>query len=413
MFGIKTWLRYHVYMDLFVPYKVWQIRRKKKISVVFLLSELPVWKTERLYLSMKRHARFCAVIAITPTLEVENAHLKVIEYCKEKSYDYIVLDVNKKIVDQVDGDIIFYTKPYQSNYYPCHRIWANKRSLFCYVYYAFHSVLEEWTLNEPLFLHSWIYFFENESTATEFASKMKNRGKNLCVTGIPFMDELNDSKKNVSDFWQFYDGRKRVIYAPHHTIADPVHPVMPGISYSTFLDYAEYMLELAERYRQQIVVAFKPHPSLRMKLNSVWGKEKTDAYYDRWSTLENTQLSTGKYLGLFFHSDAMIHDCGSFTMEYLYTSNPVMYLVKETDEVHTQNLTQFAAEAYDCHYKGRTKDDVENFIREVVINGNDILRSKREGFYQEALLPPNGRSACENIIDCILGGYQIEKNDVH
>ena len=55
-----------------------------------------------------------------------------------------------------------------------------------------------------------------------------------------------------------------------------------------------------------------------------------------WESLSNAQLETGKYVDLFMTSDAMIHDCGSFTIEYHYTLKPVMYLVK--GEEHTKMM---------------------------------------------------------------------------
>ena len=37
------------------------------------------------------------------------------------------------------------------------------------------------------------------------------------------------------------------------------------------------------------------------------------------------------YISWFKHSDAMIHDCGSFRCEYLYTSKPACYLANRTN----------------------------------------------------------------------------------
>ena len=80
--------------------------------------------------------------------------------------------------------------------------------------------------------------------------------------------------------------------------------------------------------------------------------------------------------------------------------NPVMYLVR--DENHTVNMIPYAKEAFNLHYKGTSVADIEQFILNV-INEIDPLKEKRKEFKQQHLMPPNGRSACENIIDSILG----------
>ena len=139
---------------------------------------------------------------------------------------------------------------------------------------------------------------------------------------------------------------------------------------------------------------------MRNSLKRVWGEEKTEAYYQRWEKPGYSHVEQGNYLALFKHSDALIHDCGSFTVEYMYMDNPVMYLVR--DESHAVNMIPYAREAYGLHYKARGKEDIERFIQNV-IDGNDPLKEKRAAFKERYLLPPNGRSACENIIRSILG----------
>src|SRR5699024_801734 len=103
--------------------------------------------------------------------------------------------------------------------------------------------------------------------------------------------------------------------------------VKNALSYSTFLDYAEFILQLANDYKDEIQIAFKPHPNLRGKLNDVWGVEKTNTYFQKWKCLSNGQVEDGGYIDLFATSDAMIHDSGSFVIEYLYTKKPVQFLI--------------------------------------------------------------------------------------
>ena len=160
------------------------------------------------------------------------------------------------------------------------------------------------------------------------------------------------------------------------------------------------MLEMRDKYRDKVYFVFKPHPSLRNKLYEYWGAEKTEAYYSRWENPGVSHIEEGKYLSLFKHSDAMIHDCGSFTIEYLYTGLPVMYLVR--GESHTDNMIPYAKEAFDLHYKGFTRVDIERFIKDVIA-GKDPRAEERRVFYEKNLLPPHGKTACENIINAILG----------
>ena len=160
------------------------------------------------------------------------------------------------------------------------------------------------------------------------------------------------------------------------------------------------MLHLADKYKEDISIVFKPHPLLMTKLYQVWGQERTDDYYARWAYGKNTQLVTGDYISLFINSDAMIHDCGSFTIEYLYTKKPVMYLIN--DEHHSDQLNEFDKMAFNLHYKGRCEDDIESFINNV-IKGIDKMKNERLKFYDDYLIPPNGTSASDNIIHAILG----------
>lgn len=75
-----------------------------------------------------------------------------------------------------------------------------------------------------------------------------------------------------------------------------------------------------------------------------------------------------------------------------------MYL---NSHIQEETLNKFAYNGYLVHYKGKTILDIENFINDV-IDGKDINREKRDNYFNNYLLPPNGKSACDNIIDNIL-----------
>ena len=222
--------------------------------------------------------------------------------------------------------------------------------------------------------------------------------KNLVSTGFPSIDDLISAPK--IDPWKRQQKRKkRIIYAPHHSIGN-LHA--EGIAYSTFLELGELILNLAIKYKDETQWVFKPHPRLYDKLLTIWGKEKTDSYYRSWEELDNAQIEEGVYADLFKTSDAMIHDCSSFTIEYLTTKKPVMYLTHRENDHHQDNMLPYARRAFELHYKGFTKQLIEEFVNNV-INGVDPLKSEREKYFEECLLPPHGKTACENIINAILG----------
>ena len=115
--------------------------------------------------------------------------------------------------------------------------------------------------------------------------------------------------------------------------------------------------------------------------------------------MPNCQLEESSYVDLFLTSDAMIHDCGSFTTEYLFTKKPVMYLIKNNDFI--SKFSTFGLMSFNNHYHGRTEDDVRNFIESVVINGNDTMREQREDFFNKYLAPNGGKMPSERIIETI------------
>lgn len=380
----------------FIPYKVYKLRKKKCIRVLFCVSELSPWKTEELFVEMQKHPRFEVILGLFTSTEVPYARKQLEEYCQEKKYNYV--DLDKIDMKSLRADIIFYQKPYINWAYPPQmQIKHHLYALFCYVNYAFHSMMEDWAFNLELYHYVWQVYYENNLIVEERRPFLPIKGRNVVVTGLPIQDRLNIKADDVEDPWKDKTGKRRIIYAPHHTLPG-MH--LKGIDFSTFLEYHDFMLELAEKYKDEVCFAFKPHPILYKNLLELWGKERTDSYYNRWRFLENCQLETGSYVGLFMHSDAMIHDCCSFTIEYHYTKNPVLYLIK--DEHHADNLGILSRTAFDLHYKAKTRNGIERFVQDV-IHDVDPLKNKREEFFNETLMPPYGKTACKNIINSILG----------
>lgn len=395
---VKVWDRIadEWYIHVTVPYLVCRIRKKKeKIRFLFLLTELASWKTEMLYIAMAKHPRFEPIIGVTNNRQNIGAEQILVKYLIKKGYPYLWIDENENLISQTHADIITFQKPYPGHRYPKHLAWNNRRAIYCCFGYGFRTTLGAWAwlMNQRYYYIGFRTFFENQSVLNDYRPLFNVRGNRLVATGIPMMDQLICPASKYPNPWKNNDSRKRIIYAPHHSIGDVKGDL------STFLKYNEFMLKLADKYHDKVVFAFKPHPVLYTKLLKCWGQERTDRYYNEWKSRENCQFENGVYDGLFKHSDGLIHDCSAFTIEYQYSQRPALYLLRL--ENNYSNLTSLGTDSYKLHYKAINESQIVGFIQNV-INGVDPLKDAREQFYKTQLLPPHGKSACENIINAIL-----------
>jgi CDP-glycerol glycerophosphotransferase (TagB/SpsB family) len=190
---------------------------------------------------------------------------------------------------------------------------------------------------------------------------------------------------------------KRIIWAPHHTI-----DFREGLGYSNFLRYHQIMLDIAENYKDKIQIAFKPHPLLKVKLSKheEWGKQRTHNYYLTWENLDNGQLETDDYVDLFNTSDAMIFDSASFLAEYLYCGKPSLFTFSDSNT--KDRFNEFGKLALEQHYHAYNETQIMDFIENVVCAGKDIKKENRKVFYHKHLIPPNDKTASENIYNEII-----------
>lgn len=387
------------YYRLKQNYRIRDIRKKERIRVLFVIAELGSWKTEILYLAMLNHPRFEPLLGVTTSQEVSGSKAKLIDYLIKKGYFYIDIDSIAHNIQNINPDIIFYYKPYVSSYPSGLFIEKNRKPVVCQINYAFNQGGTAEPYLHQIRKYAWREFVENRLVLETMTSLKGVYTGNKVVTGTPMQDILLLPKDNFEDPWKDKTGRKRIIYAPHHSLKGTNGGF---IEYSTFLENGDFILELAKKYSDRVTWAFKPHPTLYPKLVNLWGKEKTDAYYNAWVNLGIGQLELGEYVGLFKHSDAMIHDSCSFIAEYMYTHKPVMFLEKKHRTADEMLLGEFGYSSYKLHYHGQNFKQIKDFVDDV-INYRDPNMEQRTTFFDEYLLPPNGKTACENIINEILG----------
>lgn len=119
-----------------------------------------------------------------------------------------------------------------------------------------------------------------------------------------------------------------------------------------------------------------------MEKEENWGKAKTRNYLRKWSDRDNCQIIYGDYVDLFKHSDALVHDSGSFTLEYLCLNKPVAYTYNTS--AYMSRFNNIGKQAIDLHYKIGNNFEFEEYIINV-IQGNDNLENKRRDFNANTL----------------------------
>lgn len=407
--------KYNVWWDVHVEayvgkyYRICNIQRLKKrhsnspLKVLFLVFDLDTWKTQALYWAMVDDLRFSPQVMIERSNEASEGYERLRNYLKNGKYNF--LESNGRQIKEIMPipDIIFYQKPYLSNI-PNHLQYKNNRnSLYCFCNYAMHVICQKWAYDMTLLNNCWQIFAENKSFKDEMLTLLGKKALNYQVTGVPIMDEWSKRSKYILDPWKGGGNKKRIIWAPHHTLGNSEY-----INYSTFLRYAEFMLLIANRYKETVQIAFKPHPVLYGKLTTLWGKTKTDEYYRKWAEGENTQLAEGEYFGLFNYSDAIIHDCASFIVEYAYVCRPGLYLIEtESSKINrASSLHEYARKAFDLYDFGYSEQDIRSFVDCIVSGIPDTKKKARKKYLEENLLPPEGKSACINIMNSICSALE-------
>lgn len=242
-------------------------------------------------------------------------------------------------------------------------------------------------------------------------------GKNAAFSGYAKMDSFYERRKysetEIRNLWKIPEGRdvaemKRVIIAPHHSIAG-----YADILFSTFPKNAFFLLYLAKKYQDQVSFIYKPHPNLRLRAVEAGvfeSYEAYDAYVREWDSLPNARVvNEASYLEIFETSDGMIMDSASFIAEYLYVNKPLLFLRREGQAF--TGLGEELMRAYDTAWGG-DYCAMEEFLQNTIIGGRDEKKPLREEIWKENLdyVRCNHCTASEFIYRDICGLLQNDEN---
>lgn len=252
------------------------------------------------------------------------------------------------------------------------------------------------------------YVYKIFPTSVAVGNMMKKysliKGRNICdrYLGNPKTDIFFFPPRPYIDVWvKAHKNQKRIIWAPHHTWAE----------YSNFISYSDFFLDFAERHKEDLFIAIKPHPALKDSLKNVnkWSEEKIDSYFKKWQNGMNTDLFEGEWYDLFLSSDAMILDSIGFMLEYSLSMKPACVLYRENGEgKRTMKFSECGEEVYNLLYHAKSQAEIEVFV-DFIKKGIDPKQENRKAFIDNNYLPPYNKSGSENIYNYII--ETIDRND--
>lgn len=361
-------------------------KTNNKIKVAFLVVFDSVFPASPLFELMLKDEMFEPYILVIPDvargLEHQNYQLqKTYDTLKNKYGESLVKNsyVNNKFKDySKECDIASFANPYDHmthNFYTI-RHYIIKGALPFYINYGTMPDLygRDYVINLDSLNACWKVFVDTKDNLDDVKKYTFTKGKNAVLTGYCKMDSLvKIEKKNLE--------RKKIIIAPHHTVENPKFPL------SNFLQYSDFFLELPKKY-PDIDFVFRPHPLLFVNLlnQGIWSQEKIDEYLKIMTSCSNVEYQEGGgYFETFVNSSAIIHDCSSFLMEYLYTGHPACYMLKDKSLIN-EIFAPIGQKCLENYYLACSEKDIKEFIDKIVISENDLMKENRINFAKNELM---------------------------
>ncbi len=395
-----------------------KFQKGEKLKICLMTSRPGMWSYDHLYKILKNDKRFEVVPFVMPDplqgkkimLDYINASMQELSKKRLKPTSGWNFDRDSPINlrQEINPDIILYSDFWKPHFMEEFYITAFLDKITLLNEYGYSVMQDELTSAFEMNRLVDMYFRPTEIHKTMAKKYMLNKGQNVVITRSPKIDPFIDENYKIKyDPWKKQNKpKKRIIWAPHHCKVAGSHEYY---CCNAFWEIYDDMLRIAEKYKDEIQIAFRPHPMLKPKVAAEWGEEKTNSYWLKWENLENAQFSNGSFIDLFITSDAMIMDCCSFLAEYTATNKPLFYTKTKTSRLI---LNEFGKMLFNNVYDTGENliSDIENFIQDVVINGNDYKKEQRTQFVQQYFGKINGKTASENIYNEIINF--LEKGEV-
>jgi hypothetical protein len=338
-------------------------------------------------------------ILIPDTFRHKSSQLDILKKNKEsfnKIFKNLIIPFNEYTKEFIDIseklDFICFSNPYDClthKFFTINYI-KNKDVLPFYMNYGFNITnYSKNTIGQKEFSYFWKIFVETEECKKYYVSYSPAKEDSLSVVGYAKMDTLaSHGARNRS--------RKKIILAPHHTVKN----LQFELQMSNFIRYADFFLTLPNIF-SSIDFVFRPHPLLFYNLEEagIWDSNKINLFLQKLQSFENMEFDEkDSYMDLFANSDGLIHDCGSFTGEYLFTGKPACFLLGEQGK--HEEFTPLGENCLGYHYLAKSEEEIIAFIDRIIIQGDDYKKEDRD-YYASNKLKINYPNVGKRIFDVL------------
>lgn len=377
--------------------RIYNLKPKtEKISVTFLVPDIALWDVYHpIYDKLVMCDEFKVNVIAFKRCDVvsDKSEEDIAEFFSSRKIDVRLSGFNQNYFNHNfgDDDLVIYTLG--SVAYPdAYKIeYVSLFARTCYIPYGFLLANEyDYQFNQDFHHSAWVVIASSNREVDLYKKYQRRIASNVIKAEYSKFEYLKKGAVNTRK-----PERKIVIWAPHWTIG----LVYPRLNYGMFDIFCNDFIKIAQD-NPEVDFVFKPHPNLRYALNETGFMDFSsyEVYLSMLKSIGNIVIyNGGDYTDLFIRSSGMITDSISFLAEYAVTGNPLLFL----DRVDRVPLSPLGEDVIGIHYKGREISCILNFVQDVVIDGNDVMKIERETSIND-LLGIGAESTSNVILDLLL-----------
>lgn len=255
-------------------------------------------------------------------------------------------------------------------------------------------------VNRSSYRYADLVITESPFTRDEILDKYPNKD---VIIGSPAFDYVFQKYGKDS---RFEEGKNHVLWTPHHSVmSKESFDLIEGGTYSTFVTFKDYLTGEFLEENPNVVLHIKFHPILGKRYNAYCKANGINDTFHRFlkSIKDNPRIyihDKEDYHSLFVHSNVILNDSVSFTLEWVATGKPMIVL---EDESKSQYSAFGESLINDCYYRAR---GIEGLRSHFNYPRPDDKWSMRLEWFRRMMISKEPRTNSSCLLDIIYRRYK-------